>query len=167
MPIPIQPTIRANCWAKTSLLVPNDSRCPVTTLVTRTHRDKPDRDRDGAERQELLAVQGEGLLDGGLRSDKSFTLATWGGRHGSPVLKQLFAWMFKDQAQDQAPGIRKLQSMPGRSPAERKTECKSWLPNRAWRETVPSPCQASDHQIWETSRNTCSGIPWPLFWVLW
>lgn len=37
---------------------------------------------------------------------------------GSPVLKQLFAWMFRDHAQDQAPGIRKLQSMPGRSPAE-------------------------------------------------
>lgn len=43
---------------------------------------------------------------------------TQGG--GVPVLKQLFAWTFKDQAQDQAPGIRKLHSMPGWSvPAKR------------------------------------------------
>lgn len=118
----------ANCWAKTSLLVPNDSRCPVTTLVTRTHRDKPDTDRDGVERQVSLPVWGQGVLGrGDLRSDQSLTLGTWGGSpvltlgtwgRGSPVLKELFAWTFKDHAQDQAPGIRKLQSMPGRSPEE-------------------------------------------------
>lgn len=118
-PFPIQPTMTANCWAKTSLLVPNDSRCPVTTLVTRTHRDKPDTDRDGVERQVSLPVWGEGVLGrGDLRSDQSLTLGTWGGSRGSPVLKELFAWTFKDHAQDQAPGIRKLQSMPGRSPEE-------------------------------------------------
>lgn len=57
-------------------------------------------------------------MDRGLGSVKSFTLGTWEGSRSSPVLKQLFAWMFRDHAQDQAPGIRKLQSMPGRSPAE-------------------------------------------------
>jgi hypothetical protein len=50
---------------------------------------------------------------------KGSILGPRGGSHGLPVLKQLFDWIFRDQAQDQAPGIRKLQSMPGRSvPAE-------------------------------------------------
>lgn len=42
-PFPIQPTKIANCWAKTSLLVLYDCRCPVTTSVNRIRRDKPGR----------------------------------------------------------------------------------------------------------------------------
>ena len=38
-------TCVANCCAKTSLLVPNVCRCPVTTLVTRTRRVRPKEDR--------------------------------------------------------------------------------------------------------------------------
>jgi hypothetical protein len=59
----------------------------------------------------------------------SSVLNTQGDGHGSPVLKQLFAWTFKDQAQDQAPGIRKLQSMPGWSvPAKRNEGKQGCLP---------------------------------------
>lgn len=113
-PSPIQPTVRANCWVKTSLLVPNDCRCPVTTLVTRTRRDKPDGDGHGAGGQ---CHPGSGERNCG-PAFQVCALPQPGQQGSSPVLKQLFAWMFRDHAQDQAPGIRKLQSMPGRSPAE-------------------------------------------------
>lgn len=60
----------------------------------------------------MLAVWGEDRWVGpsGLWSS---LLDIQGCGQGSPVLKQLSTWVFWDQAQDQAPGIRKLQSMPG------------------------------------------------------
>lgn len=111
----MQPTVTANCWVKTSLLVPNDCRCPVTTLVTRTRRDKPDGDGDGDVADNVPLGPGRGNCGPAFRV---WALPHPGQLGGSPVLKQLFAWMFRDHAQDQAPGIRKLHSMPGRSPAE-------------------------------------------------
>lgn len=123
-PFPIQPTRTANCWAKTSLLVPNDCRCPVTTLVTRTRRDKPERHMGWRDKCHLL--------DKGSRACSTLSSGDLGGSHSSPVLKQLFAWMFRDHAQDQAPGMRKLHSMPGRSPDEGTGVVKHGCP-RGWR----------------------------------
>lgn len=117
---PVQPTLTANCWAKTSLLVPYDCRCPVTTLVNRTLQDKPGGDKKRIPETRDAGSLGKRKCWVGSSVLWSSVLDTQGDAHGSPVLKQLFAWTFKDQAQDQAPGIRKLQSMPGWSvPAKR------------------------------------------------
>lgn len=42
----------------------------------------------------------------------------------SPVLKQLSAWGFRHQAQDQAVDILKLHSIPGRSPRRQEKHMK-------------------------------------------
>lgn len=115
----------------------------------------------------VTSVLGRGTLGRGLGAPRSFTLGTCGGSGGSPVLKQLLAWMFRDHAQDQAPGIRKLQSMPGRSPpAEGTGNVKRGCPPRL--DICPPHCQAVTSRCAKPPGTAAQRVHTVApFWVLW
>lgn len=113
-PSPVQPTVTASCWVKTSLWflatagVPSPRWSPGLTSETSLTETEME-----TWRTTSLSVQGEGTVGAfGLGPPHPGQLG------GSPVLKQLFAWMFRDHAQDSRRGSSFWETPSRQSPAE-------------------------------------------------
>lgn len=154
--LPLQLTVRANCWAKTSLLVPNDCRCPVTTLVTRTRRDKPD---GGGKDRQCHRCSGERDSGQGLRGPEILHPGHLRGQRWLTCTKAVIGLDVQGPRTGPGPGdpeaaehARPVSACGG------NRECKTWLTSTAGH--LPSTLPGSDQQVCETSRNSCSEGPY-------